>query len=149
MKKSVKNVVKKLIGIGMLSAAIVSAVPLMAHGISGSPIGWTGDVATPGSAIYTSPTSKVTASSVMVLYTYGGSEFIGASVLASQNVGGSYSDVTLYTSAHPNYYIYKDTSSYIEVLNLAYETYGKCYVKTKYITTSAGYHAGNWMSDVY
>lgn len=149
MKKSVKNVVKKFIGIGMLSAAIVSAVPMLAHGISLDPESWTGDVATPGSAIYSSPDSKVTSSSVMVLYTYGGSEFVGASVLASQNAGGSYSDVTLYTSAHPNYYIYKNTSSYIEVLNLAYETYGSCYVKTKYITTAAGYHAGKWASDVY
>lgn len=149
MKKSVKNVVKKFIGIGMLSAAIVSAAPLLAYGLTGSPISWTGDVATPGSAIYSSTDTKVTASSLMVLYTYGGSEFIGASVLASQSLGGSYRDVTLYTSAHPNYYIYKNTSSYVEVLNLAYETYGKCYVKMKYITTSAGYHAGNWMSDVY
>lgn len=149
MKKNFKFLVKKLVGVSMLSAAILSAVPIIAHGITGTTYSWTGDVATPGSSIYASPISKVTTSSVMVLYTYGGSEFVGASVLASQSVEGSYTDVTLYTNAHPNYYIDKNTSSYVEVLNLAYETYGKCYVKTRFVTTAAGYHAGKWAADVY
>lgn len=139
---------KKILGTSMLVTAILTAVPMITYGFTGTIYNWSGYVATPGSSVYSGSVSKVTSSSVMVQYSAGSSEFVGASVLASLNESGSYSDVTLYTTAHPNYNVYKNSSSYVEVLNLAYETYGQCYVKTRYVTTTAGNHAGRWAADV-
>lgn len=148
MKKKIKDVVKKVVGISMLTAAVLSAVPTAVYAVFGVPSSWSGHAATPGSTISSGVEQKATTSSVMVQYSSGGSQFMGASVWASQAPAGSYSDVTFYTTQHPIYYVYKDSSSYLEVLNLAYETYGICYVKTKYVATASGNHSGSWVPDV-
>ena len=104
---------KKILGTSMLVTAILTAVPMITYGFTGTIYNWSGYVATPGSSVYSGSVSKVTSSSVMVQYSAGSSEFVGASVLASLNESGSYSDVTLYTTAHPNYNVYKNSSSYV------------------------------------
>lgn len=144
MKRNIREAVKKVIGVSMLSVAVLSTISMMTYAAN---FGWSGYAAAPGSTIEPDPQSKLTTSSVIVNYSGGSSDVIGVSIWASWKFT-NFTDVTLYTAAHPSYYLNRDSSYYAEVLNTAHEQYGDCYVKPKFVASAAGNHAGRWRPDV-
>lgn len=142
MRKKVKEISTKVVSAAVLSLALLSAIPAIAFAGNST---WKGFAQTPGSAITTNALQKNTNSSVIVNYSAGSSDFVGVNVLA-RNASGTYEDCTYYTSSYPIYYAYKG-NSYVDVLNLAYETHGPCFVKVKFIATASGNHGGHWRPD--
>ncbi|MBQ3584821.1 MAG: hypothetical protein IJA27_08915 [Lachnospiraceae bacterium] len=74
-------------------------------------------------------------------------KILGVTVWASLSYS-NFTNVTLYTSAHPTYLLEKNETNYVEILNTAHETYGDCMVKVGFIVDAAGNHSGRWRPDV-
>ena len=141
-KELAKKFIKKAVAMVMVSLTVMSAIPVFAT--TGN-IDWSKNVSTPGSIIRTAGEVKETDSSVIANYSSGSSDYMAVTVDAYVN--GSWKDCTYYTSSNPIYVAYEGSNNYIAVLNLAYETYGRCSVAAKFTTTAAGAHRGKWRPD--
>ena len=139
-----KSFLKKMSNIAVLGISIISLVPMIAYGANKT---WSGYAATPGSSIYTESCSKVTTSSVIANYSSGSSDSVGAMVEASLSYS-NFKDVTYYNVNHKSYNIAKNSAGYVEILNIAHETFGDCMTRVRYVTSSAGNHRGWWRPDI-
>ena len=144
MRKKFK--LNKIIGSIMAIMCVGSVLPTIAWGATNYT--WTATASTSGATIQTEYRTKLTTSSVIANYSSGGSTELYAKVYAHWHLDTSrYTDVTYYSSSHPNYRIPKSYVTYVDVLNTAHETYGDCNVQLRFQTNASGTHSGKWRPD--
>lgn len=130
----------------MAIMCVGSILPTIAFGANSD---WVATASTSGAIIQTGYSSKLTTSSVIANYSKGGSSILYAKVYAHWHMDtNSYTDVTYYNSSHPNYPVPKSTTTFVDVLNTAHETYGDCHVQLRFQTNASGTHSGKWRPDV-
>lgn len=137
MKKKISKVSLAAIA----AATILSAMPVL----GATNTAWSGNVATPGSSIRTGARTKTTTSSVIANYSSGPSAQMTVEVLVEVN--SAWKNCTYYSAKQTPYIAAKGINNYIEVKNLAVETYGRSAVKAQFTALNAGTHSGKWRPD--
>jgi hypothetical protein len=146
-KQRIKKIGSKIIGMMLPAFTVGSTISMVTYG-SSKDIDWVATASTSGVTISTGIHSKLTTSSVFANYSSGNSSVLYATVWANWGTDTStYTNVTLYTSAHPNYKLSKSSTTYVDILNTAHETYGDCYTQVRFTTNASGTHSGKWRPD--
>lgn len=143
----IRKLIGRIVGSTVLCTTILASMLAV---VQAGNTEWVATASTSGSIIKTGKLSKLTTSSVFANYSIGPSSYLYATVWAGWGTSDStYTNVTYYSTSHPNYCLKKSSYEYLDVLNTAHETYGDCYVQLRFNTNASGTHSGNWRADYW